>query len=406
MRRMAWALLVLFTFAVPWEYSLDLGEPFGNVARVAGLLLLLLAVPAVLQAGRLRPLGAMQGWALAFYAWLCLSYFWTIDQTATLEQMRGGLQVMMAVWLIWEFAETPRDLRLLLTAFVAGSWVLAILTLVNFASPEAVATSQIRFAAAGQDPNDVARFLDIGFPFAALLLGSKAGWATRLLAAGYLPVGLVAVLLTASRGGFVAAAIALLGCGILMARRNPRGALAGLLALPVLGAALWLTVPAGTFERLATIPEQLQSGNLNQRINIWSAGWDAFRRSPLVGAGAGSFADAAGLAPIDTAHNTVMAVAVNSGLLGLALAAGILAAAVEALLYARGVLRLAFGTALVVWAATASVASVEGNRTTWLLFGLIAFAGRLAQQASPELEHYFPDADPAVHLFESPARSA
>ena len=54
MRRIAWILLLIFVFAIPWEYSLDLGEPLGNIARVVGLLLLLVAIPAVLQAGRLR----------------------------------------------------------------------------------------------------------------------------------------------------------------------------------------------------------------------------------------------------------------------------------------------------------------------------------------------------------------
>ncbi len=41
MRRLAWMLLVVFVFAIPWEYSLDTGPPLGNVARIAGLLLLL-----------------------------------------------------------------------------------------------------------------------------------------------------------------------------------------------------------------------------------------------------------------------------------------------------------------------------------------------------------------------------
>ena len=51
MRRAAWVLLLVFAFAVPWEYSMDLGEPLGNIARIAGLLVLLAAIPAVLQAG-------------------------------------------------------------------------------------------------------------------------------------------------------------------------------------------------------------------------------------------------------------------------------------------------------------------------------------------------------------------
>ena len=69
----------LFAFAIPWEYSLDLGEPLGNVARIAGLVLLLVAIPAVLQAGRVRTPGPLQWMVLALYLWFCCSYFWTID---------------------------------------------------------------------------------------------------------------------------------------------------------------------------------------------------------------------------------------------------------------------------------------------------------------------------------------
>jgi O-antigen ligase len=403
MRRIAWMLLLMFAFAIPWEYSLDLGEPLGNVARIAGFLLLLAAVPAVLQAGRLRTPGPLQWVVLAFYLWFCCSYFWTVDQTATLERMRAYFQVMMTVWLVWEFAESPRDLRLLLRAVVAGSWVLAALTLANFASPEAIVSSQARFAASGQSPNDVARFLDIGFPCAALLLNSESRWHGRLLALGYLPLGLVAVLLTASRGGFVAAAVALAGCGVVLARRHAQGVLIAILALPALGAALWLTVPQQIFERLATIPQELQSGDLNQRVNIWSAGWDAFLRRPLVGSGAGAFVSVAGLSPIDTAHNTALTIAVNGGLVGLFLGMAIVALAARAVIQTRGSLRLALGTALLVWLITAMVATVEENRTTWLLFGLIALAGRLAEEQPDRLAACFPDSEPDAKLARTPA---
>jgi O-antigen ligase len=403
MRRVAWGLLLLFAFAIPWENSLDLGEPLGNVARIAGLLLLLAAGPAVLQAGHLRTPGPLQWIVLAFYLWFCCSYFWTIEPVVTLERMRANFQVMMTVWLVWEFAETPVDLRMLLRAFVAGSWVLALLTLANFASPAAIAAGQVRFAATGQDPNDVARFLDIGFPLAALLLNCEPRWAARLLALGYLPLGLVAVLLTASRGGFLAAMVALGGCGILLARSHAKGVLAGVVALPAIAAALWFTVPHEIFERLATIPEQLQSGDLNQRLNIWTAGWHAFVQAPLLGSGAGSFVSVAGMAPTDTAHNTALAIAVNGGLLGLFLAVAIVVLAMRSILQTHGTLRLALATALLVWVITAMVATVEESRTTWLLLALIALAGRLALEQPERLAACFPDSDPAVTSSEVPA---
>jgi O-antigen ligase len=391
MRRIAWVLLLLFAFTIPWEYSLDLGEPLGNIARIAGLLLLLAAIPAVLQAGRMRSPGPMQWLVVAFYLWFCCTYFWTIDSPATLEKLRGYFQEMMVVWLVWEFAESPDDLRMMLRVSVAGSWVLALLTLANFASPEAVAAGQIRFVAGGQDPNDVARFLDLGFPMAALLYDGESGWLGRMLAAGYLPLGLVAVLLTASRGGFLAASVALVGCGILLARGHASRVLAGVFVLPAVAAGLWLLVPRETFARLATISEQLQGGDLNQRWNIWSAGWHAFVQAPVFGRGAGSFVVAAGTSPIDTAHNTALAILVEGGLCAFFLAAAIVALATWSVMRTRGTLRLALATLLVVWAVTSLVATVHESRTTWLLLAMIALAGRMAVEEPERLEACFPD---------------
>ena len=129
------------------------------------------------------------------------------------------------------------------------------------------------------------------------------------MALGFLPLGIVAVLLTASRRGFLAALVALAGCFLLLARGHARRVAAGFFALPPFLAALWFILPGGTIDRLATIPEQLRSGDLNQRLNIWSAGWRAFVHAPLFGTGAGSFVAAAHLSPIDTAHNTALSIA-------------------------------------------------------------------------------------------------
>jgi O-antigen ligase len=383
MRRIAWVLLLLFAFAIPWEYSLDLGEPLGNAARIAGLLVLLAAVPAVLQAGRIRTPGAFWWLTLTLFLWFCCSCFWTIDAAATLGKIRAYFQEMMIVWLVWEFADTPADLRDLLRAFVAGSWVLAFLTLAAIRSPEATVAGQFRFAAYGQDPNEVARFLDLGFPFAALLLNNERSKLARLLALGFLPVGLFAVLLTASREGFLAAVVALAGSAVLLTRGHPGRLVAGAFVLPPFLAALWIIVPSAALKRLATIPEQLQGGDLNQRLNIWSSGWRAFVHAPYFGYGAGTFIGAAHLSTFDTAHNTALSIVVAGGLCALFMASLLVALAVRYALQTRSPLRLALVTALLVWSVTSLVATVEENRTTWLLLAIIAVAGRLATE-NPE----------------------
>ncbi len=395
MRKIAWFLLLGFSFTIPWENSLNLGEPIGNVARVAGVLTLFAAIFAICQSGRIRTPGAFQWLTLALFLWFCCSCFWTVDSAATFIKLRAYFQVMMIVCLVWEFANTPADLRNLLRATVAGSWVLALLTLAAFRSPEAFAAGQIRFAAFGQDPNDLARFLDLGFPLAALLFETDRPSVLRWLALAFLPVGFFAVLLTASREGFVAALIALAGSALILTRHHARRVLVAVFALPLLTALLWLAIPAGTLGRLATIPEQLQSGDLNQRLNIWTAGWRAFTHAPLIGSGAGSFVTAAHLAPIDTAHNTALSLLVAGGLVGLFLATVLVALALRAALHTPGMLRVAFITALIVWAVTSLVATVEENRATWLLFAIVVLAGRLALENQQSLSECF--SSPSSH---------
>ncbi|HKF45873.1 MAG TPA: O-antigen ligase family protein [Terracidiphilus sp.] len=377
MRRIAWVLLLAFTFTIPWEYSLVFPDPFGNIARIAGIAVLATAIPGVLQSGRLRTPSPLLWLVLALFLWFCCSLFWTIEPSETLAHIRGYVQEMMIVWCVWELAESPDDFRGLLRAYVAGCWILALLTIANFISP---AANQVRFVPEGQDPNDVARFLDLALPMAALLIVCETRAVARLLAWAFMPIGLIAVTLTASRGGFVAAIAALAGCGILLRRNYARAVWTAALAIPAF--AVGLALPSETLGRLATIPQQLAGGDLNQRWSIWAAGWQAFVHSPFIGSGTGSFVSAAGLAPVDTAHNTAIALLVEGGIVALFLASLILAAAAFSVFRIQGVVRVGLATALVVWLLSSLVASVQENRTTWLLFGLIALAGRLASESS------------------------
>jgi O-antigen ligase len=386
MRKAAWVSLLLFVFAIPWEYSLDWGAPFGNVARVLGLMTLLVSAMAVLRAGQIRKLHRMHWLVLALYVWFCLSYFWTIVQQATLAHLRGYAQEMMLVWLVWELVESASDVRSLMRAWLVGSWVLAILTIADFAVVYMAGAEQVRFAAIGQDPNDVARFLDFGFPLAAMLLGGKEGRIVRALAIGYFPLGFACVLLTASRSGLVVAVVAMAGCAVIAWKRPQRRVV--LEALVVLGAAALVVMvgPQATVGRLSTVTELWQNGDLNQRVNIWSEGWRAFERAQMFGHGAGSFVTAAGLAAEDTAHNTVLAIMVESGLCGLVLATAIVVVAVRAIVRTSGELRPGLLVLMMVWGISALVGTVGENRITWLLLGIIAVSQRVAEEEAVGLE--------------------
>jgi O-antigen ligase len=311
MRKAAWVLLVLFVFSIPWEYSLDFGAPWGNIARVLGLAMLLIAMLTALKEGGFRRMHELHWATVALFGWFCCTFFWTVTQHETLAQLRGYAQEMMLVWLVWEFAENREGLQILLRAWLAGSWMLAILTITSFVSLNAAGGEQSRFAPAGQDPNDVARYLAFGIPIAAILLGRTASRRGRLLLLAYLPVGFAGVLLTASRSGLLVAVVALAGCGVAAVRRHTKWAVVSASSVVLAATLILFAAPSGTLNRLSSTAELWQSGDLNQRVNIWSAGWRAFVAAPLIGHGAGSFATAAELAPEDTAHNTVLSILVE-----------------------------------------------------------------------------------------------
>jgi O-antigen ligase len=98
------------------------------------------------------------------------------------------------------------------------------------------------------------------------------------------------------------------------------------------------------------------------------------------------------VAPIDTAHNTALTIAVTGGLCALFLASTIVAFAVWSIMQIRGPLKWALATVLAVWLITSLVATVEESRTTWLLLAMIALAGRLAVEEPEELAEHFPAA--------------
>lgn len=386
MRRIARFLLLLFAFVVPWQYSLDVGPPFGNIARLAGVALVAIAIPAVLRDGKMRRPGALQGLVLAMYVWLCVSIFWSIDQGVTLIHLRGNFQELATVWLIWEFADSAVDLRDLMRAYVAGCLLLGLLSIWDFASSSA---GEVRFAAEGQDPNDVARYLDLAFPMAALLCIPERRWPARIAVLAYFPVGVLALALTASREGAIGGAAALAGCGVLLARRNRRLAVWGAASLPVVAGSMFMLIPRQTLERIASLPAQLVGSDLNQRAEIWAAGWQAFAHAPFFGYGAGTFVAAARLAPIDTAHNTALAIAVETGIVGLFLATAIFAVCSAYVRQMQGAVRIAMTTALLAWLICSLAATVQENRTTWLLLGLTALAGRLAAEEPAAMARLF-----------------
>jgi len=122
--------------------------------------------------------------------------------------------------------------------------------------------------------------------FAAVLLRSERCWWGRTLAIGYLPLGFASVLLTASRSGFVNAWLPRWVRGHPLANQSSRD-----LQWVRCNCVFCIPSLAGRSARHDRShrhhSEQLMGGDLNQRINIWVAGWRTFVDAPLIGSAPG-----------------------------------------------------------------------------------------------------------------------
>ena len=376
MRTVARAFLLVFVFSIPWEYSLDFGEPLGNIARISGLAVAAIALLAVAEEGQFRKITPQHWVILGFFLWTCLTTAWSLDPPTTLKKLPGFVQEILVFWLLWELTETTRNYVAVLRSWLAGAWVLSLLTLATLFTLRDDLNAQSRFYASGQDPNDVARFLCLCLPVAALLFALEQSRAGKFFAAGYFFISLAAIVATASRGGVLAACIGILGAGLTLRNRLRLWPRAVALAAFATAALLWL-IPQNAYLRILTIMDELNTGDLNQRTVIWSWGWSAFERAPILGHGAGTFVAAAGLAPFDTAHNTFLSILVEYGTVGLALFTAVGLLALRSCFKLIEPQRTTMLTVSAVWLISALVGTAAESRSTWLMLGVIAVAERM-----------------------------
>ncbi len=378
------ALLVAFAFGVP----IDQVPMFGltSTAPLFGAVLVIAVAWHIVSTGRLRPAPTTLLLLTVFTAWGGASLLWAHDLAPARDRLMTYLQLTLSAWLLWQIVRDERDVRAVLSGYVAGCCVvigeawhsfLAGVTYLEQLDQGAQWVDEQRYAAVGFDPNDMGVTLAIGIPIAAFLaLNAKGGM--RFLWFAYLPLALSAVVLSGSRGGGITAALAC--CCVLwwIGRRNMTALAAALALIVVGGVTAWAFNPA-SWERILSARQQFGGGTLGERIPIWRAGIDVLAHHPLTGVGVGSFAEAVipGLGYAMVAHNTYISVAVEGGAIGALLFFGAFASIVYQVRRSDLMHRSLARTLVLVWLVGVSSLSWEYRKTTWFLLLLGAALARL-----------------------------
>lgn len=385
MSNAAFRLLWCFVFVLPWD-AFTYVPVLGSIPRLVGLGVSAVGVLYIVARRRIRPLSWFHALALLFVLWTGVTSFWSIDPEATRERFRTYLQLLLLVWLIWEVAWSPERGRGLLQAYVLGACVAAGATVLSYltgvSGPVPLDAEAARVVALNQDPNELGVILALGLPM-AWYLGlappqRRTAWMWQL----YAPLGITAILLTASRGAFLAAVAALVIVPWTLGRLRLRTK-AVLCALAVGSFALATRfVPEVSLERIGSTRADIAAGYFGGRGEIWKVGLQVAQEHPLAGVGAGAFGAAVEptLRRERASHQVLLAILVEDGVVGLCLFLAMVMAAIQPL---RGVslLQRRFGIVLLLTVAVGSL-SLEWDHRKQLWFVLAVLAGQLAQRAA------------------------
>jgi O-antigen ligase len=377
MSQAAFYALWAFVLVLPFDPLANL-PVLGSIPRIVGLVASAVGILHILARRRVRPLSWFHVFAVLFVLWAGMSSFWSIDPAATRMRFVTSLQLLVLVWLIWEIAWSPERQRALLQAYVLGVTVAAVATIHSYLSGTAVlgewGFETQRFVGLRQDPNEMGVILALGLPMAWYLglAQPQAGttWIWRL----YVPLGITAILLTASRGAFLAALVALTIVPWTLGRVRIRTKVA-LCALAV-GSLMFATsfVPEASLERIQSTRADIEAGYFGGRIYVWMAGLEVAREHPLAGVGAGAFGAAVAptLHQAMASHQTFLDILVEQGIVGLLLFFAMVGAAIGPLRHLP-LLQRRLWIVLLASLAVGSMSLHLGYRKQfWFVLGLLA----------------------------------
>jgi O-antigen ligase len=382
MRRITFALSLIFIFSIPWEGVVELPS-LGSAARIVGGTVAALWLASVVSTGRFRKPSPFHLMLFLFVLWNAVSTFWSADPESTISHAETWAQLLVMVCILWDLYTTRAGILAGLQAFVLGAYVAVGSALVNFASGNAFYSYYQRFSPSEQsNPDGFGFIVALGMPVAWHLAASKGtgklNGLLKLVNYAYIPVAVLGISLSGTRTALIAMMPAL-AFGIASLTRLRLGARIAIFLL--LTSAMLILLPQlqglRSFQRFGTTVPELTEGDLNNRTTNWAEGLASFVEHPVVGVGADMYRSVNNLGKL--AHNSFLSVLVEVGLIGFALFGTLLAIAViEACSQPKWEAGF-WLTVLAVWAIGASTLTYEFRKATWLFPSLVVASAALTR---------------------------
>ncbi|MGH7491212.1 MAG: O-antigen ligase family protein [bacterium] len=372
MRKATFWLSLALVFVIPLENAIVI-PGLGRLSRAIGLLVAAFWVATIIITGKARKPRPIHAVIVLFVLWNAASVLWSLDLDRTTDRILTYFQLFGMVMVIWDLYATPTALHAGLQAYVLGAYVSLGGAIYNFVHAQEFYYQ--RYTGMKMHVNDLALILVLGLPVAWYLAlhqgehGRRSYWLT-VINYLYVPLAILVVLLTASRGAVVAALPALLY--IFLSLHRLKLHIRFLLFVLLAGSLFVLLpfVPESSFQRLAATEVVVLEGDLNGRLEIWREGFITFTMHPWIGVGSGVFRTAA-TETGKLAHNFVISLLVELGIIGFLLYAAILAMAVYHALDQPARSRQLWLAMLMVWIIGATTHNWEYRKQTWLFLSFV-----------------------------------
>jgi O-antigen ligase len=357
----------------------------GTVTRALATVALGIGLITVSARGSVRRPGIIVCLLFAVTVSNVLTLFWTISLDDTLSTIISYLQLFGMSWLVWEIIRLREEPELLMLAYCAGAYVSIVDAILNFMTGVTGFTGRV--TGANLNPNEFGALLAIGIPLAWFLFLTKHGL-YRFVAAAYLPLAVITILLTASRGAFLAGVVAMSVVPLTISRRSLRAWGVAVLML-LLGAGIGaVIVPQNLWDRILTASAEVDAGTFGGRGVIWAAGFEAFQNRPLLGYGSGAFEPALstlGVSRTEAPHNVFVAVVVEQGIVGLVILVTLLCACGWLIVGLPPPLRSVWAVASSTWLVGSMSINWQYGKVTWMLFALLAVTSATHSEDLPDI---------------------
>lgn len=377
MRKLAFYLLLLVIFAVPFE-TVVLLPALGTLTRAFGLMAFGVWALSLLATRKIRKPESFHYSVYVFVLWVVISFFWSADISASYSRIETFVQLLGLVLIVWDLCDSPQTIRASLQAYVLGAAATLAVLLRNFFTGN-VAEYYDRFTSLAADPNLMAISFALAVPIAWYLALDSRGRIARWINVAYVPAAAFGIALSGSRAGFIAGVVALLFILASFSRLKPSAVLGSVLTIAAGLVAIFALIPPRTLDRLGSVGNELASGDLGGRLGLWRDGVASFVERPFLGWGTGAIRSATTFGEVS--HNIAIEIGVELGIVGLMLLSTVLIFAVRSALSHPRLERRLWMTVLVIWGVAASSLNVDHNKMTWLVLSLVvasSAAGRFA----------------------------